>query len=138
MAYCSRTDIIAEINQADIIPFLDDNNDGEEDAGLLDSIINREGAKVDGRIASIYVVPVTVIPVPQLLRDANTVFVCEALYRRRLTPDEQNPFHTEAEELRKQLTLIGNGKLELDVSVNRAFTQGAVVTAPIVMNTNSR
>jgi phage gp36-like protein len=136
MAYCSRQDIIAEINAADIIPFLDDDNDGFEDPGLLDSIINRESAKVDGRIASIYQVPIS--PTPPLLRDFCTIFVCEALYRRRLTPDEKNPFHIEAEEDREILTQIGNGKLELDVNVSRAFTQGAVVTAPIVMNTNSR
>jgi hypothetical protein len=135
MAYCSRQDIIAEINAADMIPFLDDDNDGFEDPGLLDSIIDRESAKVDGRIASIYLVPV--VPTPPMLRDFTTIFVCEALYRRRLTPDEQNPFHIEAEEDRKQLTLVGNGKLELDATVSRAFSQGAVVTAPIVMNTNS-
>jgi len=133
--YCSIDDIIAEVNSADMIPMTDDGNTQQLDTVLLNKIISRESAKIDGRISPIYETPM--VPTPPCLRDACTLFCCEALYRRRLTPDEKNPFHQEAEEMRERLTLIGNGKLELDVNFPRAFPQGAVVQAPIVINSNT-
>ena len=135
MAYCTQADVITEINGSELIAFLDDDGDGQADPGLLDSIIDRESSKIDGRLSSIYQVPFS--PVPPAVRDACTIFVAEALYRRRLTPDEKNPFKMEADEMRERLKLIGNGKLELDQNFPRAFYQGVVVTNPLAVNNNS-
>lgn len=134
-AYCTADDVTAEINSQDLIPFLDDENTGNLNTARLELIINRESAKIDGRLANIYNVPFN--PVPPTVRDACTVFVCEALYRRRLTPDEKNPFHMEAEEMRERLKLIGNGKLELDLNFPRNYPQGTYVACPISLNSNT-
>jgi len=136
MAYCNQDDILAEISMQDLIPFLDDDDSGVLNTQLLNKIIDRESAKIDGRISNIYTVPL--VPTPPACRDACTIFTCEALYRRRLTPDEKNPFHMEAEELRERFKLIGNGKLELDLNFPRNYPQGAVVSAPIAINQNTR
>lgn len=135
-AYCTQDDILAEINAADLLPMLDDNNTNDPNdpsvTGRLASIIARESKKIDGRLSNIYNVPFN--PVPPAVNDACIVFVCEALYRRRLTPDEKNPFHVEAEDLRKRFTKIGNGELELDLNFPRDYPQGTVTFTPIVMN----
>jgi hypothetical protein len=137
MAYCSKEDVLAELNGSDYIPFLDDQGTGlptDADA-MLQKVIDRESAKIDGRISSIYQTPLS--PAPPALRDACALFVCEALYRRRLVPGERNPFTEEAMEMRQRLKLIGNGKLELDQNYPRAFYQGTFVGMPIAVNFNA-
>lgn len=141
MAYTSTDDILAEISQQDLIAMLNDN--GLPTPTLadvqprLDAIISRESAKIDGRLATIYPTPFN--PVPAAVRDACTLFVCEALYRRRLTPDEQNPFHIEAEAMRERLKKVGANEelLDLDLGFPRAFQQGAYITTPVVFNGNT-
>jgi len=133
--YCSVADVTAEINSSDLIPFLDDENQGTLNTARLNQIIDRESAKIDGRVSNIYNVPFS--PIPPAVRDACTIFVCEALYRRRLTPDESNPFHKEAEELRERFKLIGNGKLELDLNFPRNYPQGTFVSTPIALDSNT-
>jgi phage gp36-like protein len=137
MGYCSKDDVLAELNGQDYVPFLDDVGTGQTaDAdAMLNKVISRESSKIDGRISSIYQTPV--VPTPPALRDACAVFVCEALYRRRLVPGEKNPFTDEADEMRERLKLIGNGKLELDANFPRSFYQGTYVSCPIAVNTNS-
>ncbi len=135
MNYCSIEDITAEINSADLIAFLDDENTQTLNLNRLNTIIARESAKIDGRLSNIYNTPFN--PVPPAVRDACTIFCVEALWRRRLVPDEKIPVHAEAEELRQRFLDIGAGKLELDVNFPRAFSQGAVVQAPILINSNT-
>ena len=53
----------------------------------------------------------------------------EMLYQRRLTPEEKNPFKSQADEWRKQLTSIGAGEIPLDESSRRGFQ-------PVVAHTN--
>ena len=138
MPYCSQDDITAEMNGADLLPFLADQGEQDIKAAtvqtLLAQIIDRCGAKCDGRISPIYQTPI--VPTPPCLRDACTVFVCEALWRRRLTPDEKNPFKAEAEEMRERLVKIGAGELELDANYTREYPQGVVVQTPMAMNTS--
>ena len=135
--YCSQADITAEINSQDLIAFLDDEGTGLLNVTRLNQIIDRQAAKIDGRLATIYPTPFN--PVPAAVRDACTLFVCEALYRRRLTPDEKNPFHIEAEAMRERLKRIGANEelLDLDVAFPRAFPQGAAITVPVSFNGNS-
>lgn len=124
MAYCNSTDIISQVGDNNYIPFLDDDSSGQADTSLMDNIISVADAAINGRIASIYTVPVS--PTPPLLRYASIIFTCEMLYRRRLAPREHNPYTKEADALREQLTKIGSGELNLDQTVDRAYEQGAV------------
>lgn len=99
---------------------------------LFNALLDVESAKIDGMISSIYEVPL--IPAPPLLRNACIVFVCYSLYRRRLTPDERNPFKTENDALYAKLKEIGEGTSELDLNFKREFSQGSVLQCPIVVN----
>lgn len=132
MAYTDRNAILAYVNSADMIPFLDDDGDGNEDTGRLDSIISTASTKVDGWLASVYSTPFS--PVPAKVASFTTIIVCYMLYRRRLVPDEKNPHATEYYETIEQLKLISSGDLVLDLNFPRAFTQGAVVTVPVTFN----
>lgn len=135
MAYTERAKILAYIAENDLVAMLDDNRDGLEDTGLLTAIINTVSADVDGRISSIYNVPIA--PTPPALSYSTTVLVCEALFKRRLVPTEKNPFAKMADDVRDRLTKIGNGELPLDLNVPRDFAQVAAVTAPVVFATTS-
>lgn len=135
MAYIVKTDINAYINNNDLLPFLDDNRDGAEDPGLWDQIVSSCSCDVDGRLASIYATPFN--PVPAKVKAATIIFVCEALYARRLTPTETNPFSKRADLMRSDLSKVGSGDMPLDESFTRGFAPGAAITAPIVFATSS-
>lgn len=132
-AYTTRADIVGYLNGQDIVPFLDDNRDGIEDTGLLATIIDNAGTKIDGRLASIYTVPFSIVP-PRV-KDAANVIVCYMLYQRRLTPSEKNPYAMEYKMVLQDLRDIGAGELALDSTTERAFSPGAVVSAPVVVST---
>lgn len=122
MAYSDEADITAEVGAQNIIPFLDDDGDGLADTGLLANIISLSDSYINGKLASIYTVPIS--PTPPFLRYCSLILSCERLYRRRMAPTEKNPYTSEADQIREQLTEIGNGELPLDLNVPREFTQG--------------
>lgn len=136
MAYTDQTTIQTYIHPKDLTAMLDDDRDGLADEALLDAIIATCSLEVDGYLANIYNTPFAT-PAPSKVRVAATVFCCEALYARRLTPDEKNPFSATAKLWRGILQKIGEEGIGLDVGVDRAFVPGAAVTIPIVMNANS-
>ncbi len=130
MAYTDQTAITTYLNGKDITPFLDDDLDGTSDAGLLDSIIATCSMECNGYLAGIYPTPFN--PVPATVASACTIFVCEALYARRLTPDEKNPFKDRADNWRKVLNDIRINGTGLDYTIDRAFEPGAFTGAPVV------
>lgn len=133
MAYTSQAIITSYLNGRDIIPFLDDDSDGQADTGLLDEIIATCSMECDGYVASIYPTPFA-SPAPAAIQSAAAVFVCEALYARRLTPDEKNPFKARADMWRKTLQKVGEDGSGLDYKLDRAFEPGAVVGTDVVFN----
>lgn len=136
MAYATKSDIQARISITDMLPMLDDESTGDFSSvsvqEVFNSLLDLESARVDGLISSIYSVPL--VPTPPLLRDACTIFVCYSMYRRRLTPDEKNPFKQDYDDYYLKLKEIGEGKSNLDQNFPRAFTQGAVIQTPIAVN----
>lgn len=139
MGYCTQNDITALISIKDLLAMLDDIgamslNDGNVQ-GVLNSLITLQSNLIDGSIANAWDVPI--VPTPPLLNAACTVFCVEALYQRRLTPDEKNPYKAQADIFRKRLQDIGNGKLEFDLRNPRDYPQGTAVTVPIAINTNT-
>jgi hypothetical protein len=135
-AYCTREQALAYISAGDLRSFLDDDGDGVEDPGLLDSIISTVSGLVDGALAAIYAVPFSP-PYPPKAQEVTLIFLCEALYKRRLTPDEKNPFKAAADEYRKQLDSIRRSGTGFDATVSRAISPGVAVQAPIVVNTTT-
>ncbi len=133
MAYSSKQQLQAFISNDAITDFLDDDGDGTEDPGLLDAIIAACSVEADGFVSSIYPVPFS-DPAPSKIRAATTVFVCEAFYARRLTPDQANPFRQRADMWRQILKEIGTGDVPLDESYIRGFEPGFAVTVPLAVN----
>lgn len=126
MPYCVEADISSKLGAQNMIPFLDDDADGLADDGLLDTIIECSDAEINGYLASIYTVPIS--PTIPLLKNYSIVFTCEAMYGRRLVPEEKNPWTDRANRAREHLTRVGNGELPLDLTVPREFTQGTAIT----------
>lgn len=75
--------------------------------------------------------------VPAKIREATLDLICHTLYKRRLAPDEKNPFSTLAKMWREMLVRIGDGELELDGTFKRSFSIGAMWGARSICNSNS-
>lgn len=75
--------------------------------------------------------------VPAKIREAALDLICHTFYKRRLAPDEKNPFSTLAKMWREMLIKIGDGDLELDGTFKRSFTIGAMWGTRSVMNASS-
>lgn len=118
MAYTEQAAIEAEIPGPHLVDALDDDGDGQADAGVLEQVIANASEAVDGLIAPAYAVPVAV-PTAGLKR-ACLVFACEAIYRRRQVPEEANPFRKEGDSWREVLKEVGTGKRKLDASTEAA------------------
>jgi len=127
MAYVNNSDVLTLISGFELTGFTDDAQSGQINQGVLDTIMQMASDAADAFVASIYSTPFTSY-VPKKIKDAALIFTCEALYARRLSPDEKNPFKTRADLYRQQLTTIGSGTVPLDANVARAFQPGVAIT----------
>jgi hypothetical protein len=75
--------------------------------------------------------------VPDKIANAATLMVCYELIRRRLTPDEQNLFSTDAKAVKKELLAIGNGDLDLDGTYRRFYSAVASQNTQSMLQGNS-
>lgn len=135
-AYTTQSAILTRISAPDLNSALDDDGDGQPDSGLLDNIIASIGLDIDGRLASIYTVPFG--SPPPTVQAAALVMACEAIYKRRLTPEEKNIFTPEAKLWRDRLTMIGNNELDLDASLTRSFPPVIGFVECLSMDCNTR
>lgn len=117
--YCQQSDILNFIDGVNLIAFTDDFATGNLNTTILNNVISMASNECDALVSSIYAVPFN--PVPAKIKQASIIFTCEALYIRRLTPEEKNPFRAQADYWRKQLMLINSGQLSLDESFLRGF-----------------
>lgn len=116
MSYVELTDLQGEIPGDFLIQALDDNNDGEIDAWTL---VQRQACEeVDGLLEGRFAVPLTLSPLPRVVKQAAIAFACELCYRRRGKPDAENPFKSRANDFRKRLMAVTEGELKLSVAPN--------------------
>lgn len=132
-SYITRNDLLSLISDSQLDNFTDDLADGSETSSNLDTVMEMASREADSYVASIYTTPFS--PVPTKIKTATIIFACEALYARRLTPEEHNPFKARADLWRDLLTEIGAGKQPLDKSFGRAFLPGAAITQQSVLDT---
>ena len=135
MAYCSQSDIEAEIQPSDLIALTDDLGTGTVNNTILNQIIQNASDYLDGKISNIYATPIN--PVPSVVKDMCIRITCYRLYRRRLAPGEKNNFDDDFKDAMTTLNQINNGEFHLSAAPARIFPQGAVVTEPMVLNTSS-
>ena len=74
---------------------------------------------------------------PVKVRYAALILACEKCYRRRLAPDEVNPFAKLAEGVRGELSEISKGNAALDANFRRSFSPAAAWVTPNRINMNS-
>lgn len=102
-AYTTQAALNGYISQANLVSLTDDTGAGSVDQGVLSAIIASVSNTCDGLLAATYPVPFTGTPLPTLVVEAATIFACEALYARRLVPNEHNPFSARADIFRKAI-----------------------------------
>lgn len=113
MAYVELADLEGQIPPAFLVQALDDDADGVIDAWQVVQATACED--VDSLLEGRFAVPLTMSPLPRLIRMAARAFACELCYRRRSTPDPENPWKGRADAMRKQLMSITAGDLQLSV-----------------------
>ena len=112
---------------------LDDDGDGQVDAGLLERLIGVASNAVDGFLQGRYVTPLN--PVPAIAVEAALVFTVEKIYnRRKQGPNEKNPYEERANAMRKRLKDIADRKESLDAQERAAFRPGAVISEETKLN----
>lgn len=112
--YLALADLNGQIPPQFLIQALDDDNDGVVDAwDAVKAIVQEE---VDALLEGRFAVPLTFDPMPKIIKRAATAFACELCYRRRSTPDADNPWKGRADAFRKTLAMISAGDLKLSVA----------------------
>ena len=137
MAYVTLADIEGRIPLAYLTQALDDDGDGTIDA--WDAVAAQAIGEVDSFIGLRFSLPLGT-PLPAIVQQSAQAFACEAIYRRRGISNEQNPFFTVAENFRKTLRDIAQGKTPLKPGVDRAQPSGGAVieAAPTFSKTGAR
>lgn len=137
MNYTTVNELERFIAASVLTEMLDDDGDGQRDEGLLDGIIESSSQAVDAYLCSLFDVPFT-NPVPALVSQAGLIFTCYALFARRLTPEEKNPWTSQVNMIRDRLQKVGEGKLPLDAQQTKSHSPGVVITTPVDVDANLR
>lgn len=112
--YIELSDLNGQIPPQFLVQALDDDNDGVVDAWT--QVQTAACEDVDALLEGRFAVPLTLDPLPKIIKRAAVAFACELCYRRRSTPDDQNPWKGRADAFRKTLAMITAGDLKLSVS----------------------
>jgi phage gp36-like protein len=118
MPYLDLSDLTGEIPAQDLIRGLDDNNDKAIDAAVWAKVQADSCEDVDALLEGRFAVPITLSPLPKVLKRAAIAFACERIYRRRGVKDDENPWKGRADAFRKMLAHIQAGELKLSASPN--------------------
>lgn len=126
--YTSRAAITAKLPEHFLLEALDDDADGVEDTGLLDTIVANAEREIDSYLEGRYTLPLS--PTPALLGTASLVLVLEALYFRRGVDPDKNPWRNRASEIRARLRRILSGEESLIAGTEKAEPGAIAITEP--------
>lgn len=127
MGYVALDDLRGRIPPQYLTEGLDDAASGAAEA--WEAVLDDAEHTVNAILGLRYTVPFTA-PYPPIVVDAARTFACDAVYRRRGVPDEQNPYAALAAESRRTLRAIAEGKLPLAPEISRARPSGTLVSEP--------
>jgi phage gp36-like protein len=113
MPYIELSDIKSEIPTQHLVQALDDDGDGEIDAWA--EVQTAACEDVDALLEGRFAVPLTLSPLPRIIKRAAIAIACDRCYRRRGTPDQENPWKSRADAFVKMLKSITAGELKLSV-----------------------
>ena len=125
-AYCQMSDILGEIQMADLIALTDDAPvTGQVNVTILNQVIANASGLIDQYIASVYQLPLA--SWPAAVTSMAVTIACYRLYRRRQTPDEQNKFFGPYKDAVEFLKTVQEHKGILDLNTPQAYSGGASV-----------
>lgn len=139
MSYIAQSDIEVQIPAPLLLDACDDSKSGDwsvETVAILAAIIAGADAQVDSFLSGLYTVPLS--PVPPVAKEASLIFACETVYKRRLAPDEKNPFAERARIWRERLQKIGDGEMPLSTATGSAANIGAAILLTAVIDDTLR
>lgn len=116
MPYIELTDLNGEIPPQFLVQGIDDDNDGVVDAWT--EVQAKSCKDVDDILEGRFAVPITLDPLPGILKSAAIAFACYRIYRRRQTPDKDNPFFETMKAMKKTLLMIADGTMKLSALPN--------------------
>lgn len=120
-SYCTTNDILAEIQDAELIRLTDDApKTGNINNTILNQVIANASGEIDFYVGSRYSVPF--VPTPPSVESMAIILTCYRLYRRRLVPDEKNRFTEERNQIVAFLQKVKAGDEALDLSVQQEFS----------------
>ena len=125
--YVQLADITNLIDAVQLTACTDDAGAGSINMTVFNNICLMASNKADSLVSSIYAVPFPLSTIPPKIKDATIAFACYALFQRRLTPLEHNPYKIQQDYWVDTLTKINAGQLSLDSNFTRDV-------APIVSN----
>lgn len=126
--YVQFSDVEAKIPRRFLHEALDDDLDGQADPAIFDTIVGQIGNEIEGTLGQRYATPFTA-PYPSIILDAALIFACEAIYGRRVAP-EQNPWKSRADQIRTKLDAIAKGDQPLTPDLQRKDPSVSVISAP--------
>lgn len=126
MSYITQDDLKGLIPAEFLRQALDDDSDGEADSGIWEALESGVEAEIDGKLGQKYAVPFA-SPIPSVVKAAAMALALWSLYQRRGMSGENNPWETQAKEVRAKLDRIGNGDEPLTPGTLGQETGGVVI-----------
>ncbi len=133
MSYVEPTDLVGLIPNTHLTEALDDDQDGQPDPGVFDSVADTVSRDIDARLGQRYTTPF-IYPYPAVVVYAARLLALEALYARRGQKDDKNPYGKQADAQRIKLDAIGAGAQPLQPGQQRAAPSATAITAPAATN----
>jgi phage gp36-like protein len=108
MSYIAQSDIEGLIPAEFLVQALDDNGDGQPDAGVWDKVALIVQEAIDGAVGAVYRVPFAA-PLPSIIQACARALACDTLYKRRGIADALNPWAKPAADARAALKRLADG-----------------------------
>jgi phage gp36-like protein len=124
--YVLQSEIEARLPADFLREALDDNNDGEADAGVWDKVAAAVAAEIDGILGQRFQVPFATVPA--VVKAAANVLALEMLYARRGTAADANPWTKQASDHRAKLNAIADGEQPLQPGTSRPAPSVSAIT----------
>jgi phage gp36-like protein len=133
-AYTTQAAILSQIQYSDLIRLTDDNGTGDVDSTVLNSIIEAASGYIDRKVGNIYQTPLAITPA---VASFGLTIACYMLLRRRLIPDEKNNFTEDYNDVNTFLNDVNEGKMRLDLQIERSFSQVAYNARPTIFGSGN-
>lgn len=124
MSYFALSDLTGRIPEKYLTDALDDGQDGTTAA--WDAVASSASDAVDGILSTRFSTPFTA-PAPRVVALAAITFAAELIYQRRGIANEQNPFFSQAQDMRLKLARIAMGKEPLEPGKLPVAKSGAAI-----------